>query len=136
MKKLFVILAFSCAAIACGGGGEDAQKKEEGKEEAKAEAAAAPVEETRSPDYEKGLELVAKSDCLTCHKIRETLVGPAYIAVSERYANATPQVIDTLANKIIAGGGGKWGAVAMTPHPQVSKEDATTMVKYILQLKK
>jgi cytochrome c len=44
-------------------------------------------------------------------------------------------VLDTLSDKIIKGGGGRWGAVPMTPHPQVSKEDATTMVKYVLSLK-
>lgn len=131
MKKLFVILAFSCAAVACGGGGNA-----ENKDEAKTDAPAAPAEETKSPEVQKGLELVAKSDCFTCHKIRETLVGPAYVAVSERYANATDKVIDSLATKVIKGGAGNWGTVPMTPHPQVSKEDATTMVKYVLSLKK
>ncbi|HEX8460744.1 MAG TPA: c-type cytochrome [Segetibacter sp.] len=130
MKKLFVILAFSCAAVACGGGGST-----ENKGEAKTDAPA-PVEETKSPEVTKGLELVANSDCLTCHKIRETLIGPAYLSVSERYPNATDQQVDSLALKIVKGGAGKWGQVAMTPHPQISKEDATTMVKYILSLKR
>ena len=130
MKKLFVILAFSCAAVACGGGGET-EKKEEVKT-----AEAAPVEEPKSPEVQKGLELVAQNDCFTCHKVRDPLVGPAYIAVSERYGEATDKVVDSLAGKIIKGGSGNWGQVAMTPHPQVSKEDAATMVKYVLSLKK
>jgi cytochrome c len=132
MKKLFVILAFSCVAVACGGGGSTEKKNE-----AQAtEPAAAPVEETKSPDVQKGLELAAKSDCFTCHKVREKLVGPAYIDVSERYQNASEQTIDTLAGKIIKGGKGRWGEIAMTAHPQIPKEDATSMVKYILSLKK
>jgi hypothetical protein len=40
--------------------------------------AAAPVANDLSanPDYQKGLELIAKSDCLTCHKVSEKLTGP------------------------------------------------------------
>ncbi|NBX11674.1 MAG: hypothetical protein EBR19_05635, partial [Chitinophagaceae bacterium] len=30
------------------------------------------------PVYTKGLGLVAKSDCLTCHKIDDKLIGPSY----------------------------------------------------------
>jgi cytochrome c len=135
MKKLFVILAFSCFAAACGGGNTDtkADQKEESKEEAKAEA---PVVETKDPDIQKGLELAGKSDCFTCHKIREQLVGPAYVAVSERYQNASDLTIDSLASKVITGGTGRWGQVPMSAHPQISKEDATAMVKYVLSLKK
>jgi len=41
-----------------------------------------------------------------------------------------------LANKVIKGGSGKWGDVPMTPHPQLSMDDAKEMVKYVLSLKK
>jgi cytochrome c len=37
-----------------------------------------------------------------------------------------------LADKIIKGGTGNWGEVPMTPHPDVSVEDAKEMAKYIL----
>ena len=49
---------------------------------------------------------------------------------------ATDENIDHLADKIIAGGQGVWGAIPMTPHPTLSKDDAKEMVKYILSLKK
>ena len=39
-----------------------------------------------------------------------------------------------LSDKIIKGGGGVWGEQPMAAHPQVSKADATEMVKYILSL--
>ncbi len=131
MKKLFVILSISCFAVACGGSDSNTPK-EDRKDEAKE---VAKETKTKSPDYEKGLALVAKSDCFTCHKVKETATGPAYEAVAAKYAPASDQVIDTLANKIISGGSGKWGSVPMLAHPQVSKEDATTMVKYVLSLK-
>jgi cytochrome c len=80
-----------------------------------------------------GKQLIAKSDCLGCHNETEKIVGPAYVAVAEKY---TPGEIDYLAGKIIKGGSGVWGDVPMTPHPNLSHEDATEMAKYIMSLKK
>lgn len=87
-----------------------------------------------NPDYDKGLSLVAKSDCFTCHKLREQLVGPSYGAVAAKY-ESTEANINMLADKIVKGGQGVWGTVPMAPHPNISKEDAIQMVKYILLLK-
>ena len=126
MKKITLILSFIVFAVACA--------TEQKKEETAAESKPAVVEEAKDPDVEKGLELVAQSDCLTCHKVSEASVGPAYKLVANKYEK-TDAVIDTLAGKIIAGGSGNWGTVPMTPHPAISKEDARTMVKYILSLK-
>lgn len=91
---------------------------------------------SKDPVYKKGLALVSKSDCLTCHKIEEKLVGPSYREVAEKYADAPNDVITALAEKIIKGGVGNWGNVPMLPHPAISQEDAETMVRYILLLKK
>lgn len=132
MKKLFVILSFSGLGLIYSCGGGDMKNAET---EAREEKAEEMEPEVVNEDYEKGLELVGKSDCFTCHKVTEQAVGPAYQAVADRYEN-TPEVINTLAEKIIAGGAGNWGQVPMTPHPQMSKEDAVAMVKYVLSLKK
>ena len=82
----------------------------------------------------KGAALIEQKDCKTCHKVDMKLVGPAYKEVAAKY-EATEANIDTLANKVIAGGSGHWGEVAMTPHPDLSQDDAKEMVKYILSLK-
>ena len=82
---------------------------------------------------EKVLSLMAKSDCNTCHNVDVKTVGPAYVDVAERYPT-TPEVTDQLVAKIIEGGAGSWGDVPMTPHPDLSEEDARTMVSYILSL--
>ena len=132
MKKLFVILSFTVVAVACGSNDSN-QAKEENKEEAK-EVAKGPA--PKSEDYMKGLELVSKSDCLTCHKVKEKVVGPAYADVAAKYNPATDEVVDKLADKVIKGGAGVWGPIAMPPHPQLSKEDARSMVKYVLEVKK
>lgn len=83
----------------------------------------------------QGLELVAQSDCFTCHKVLEPSVGPAYQAIANRY-DTSENTINTLGQKVIEGGSGNWGPAYMTPHPQLSKKDATLMVQYILSLKK
>lgn len=90
--------------------------------------------DSASNKSEKGSELIAKSDCLTCHKVKEKLVGPAYTAVAEKYP-LTDANINYLSEKIIKGGSGVWGQIAMTPHPAISKADAADMVRYILSLK-
>lgn len=132
MKKLFIILSFSGLAIltSCGSGNDKNAETEARKDEAQAQE-----EPAENPDYEKGLALVGQNDCLTCHKVNEASTGPAYSAVAAKYAN-TPEIIEQLSNKVIKGGSGNWGVVPMTPHPNLSKEDATAMVKYIMTLKK
>lgn len=78
-----------------------------------------------------GSALVAKSDCYTCHKADQALVGPSFAAIAKKYKNQ-PSAADKLAGKVIKGGSGNWGQIPMTPHPQLSKKEATDMVRYVL----
>lgn len=135
MKKILGIMSALLVFTACVGG-----EKKEGSTEATAttevkEVVAAPKPLSENPDYQKGLALIAGSDCLTCHKTSEKLIGPAYKDVAAKY-EATESNIKMLAGKVINGGSGVWGAIPMTPHPQVKEEDAIAMVKYIMLLKK
>ncbi|MCE7073032.1 PA14 domain-containing protein [Dyadobacter sp. CY327] len=77
--------------------------------------------------------LFAKSDCNTCHNQEVKTVGPAYKAIAERYENNDNNK-NALVTKVIKGGAGNWGQIAMSPHPDLKKEDAETMVSYILEL--
>ena len=130
MKKVLGTMAAVILLAACGGSSE---KKTE--ETVAAPAATASNDLSSNPDYTKGLALVAGSDCLTCHKTSEKNIGPAYKDVAAKYEN-TEENVKMLAAKVIKGGSGVWGAVPMTPHPQISEEDAEAMVKYVLLLKK
>ena len=129
MKRIIVPVSL-LFLIACN---NDTKPAEEKKEEP---TAAAPVDITKDPNYSKGLELIAKSDCLTCHSVADKINGPAYQDVATKYASAGDTIVAHLANKILTGGSGVWGEIPMTPHPQLSKEDAESMVKYVLLLKK
>jgi cytochrome c len=125
MRKAMILFSFIASAAACNNSTQEA-------------AAPAKTETTNSqedPKAQKGLDLVAKSDCFTCHKIDEPSTGPSYTAVAAKYPN-NQQVVDSLSGKIIKGGAGNWGTVPMIAHPQISPEDAKSMVEYVLSLKK
>jgi cytochrome c len=132
LKKYLVALSALALIVACSS--NNAEKKE-------SPAAAAPAAEatakdmSANPDYEKGLTLIAKSDCLTCHKTDTKNIGPAYKDVAAKYEN-TEENITLLAGKVIKGGAGVWGQIPMTPHPAMSEADAKQMVKYVLLLRK
>lgn len=83
--------------------------------------------------FSKGQNLIAKSDCKSCHMIDKKSVGPAYIEVAKRYKSNVKEH-DRVARKIITGGAGVWGDHAMSAHPQISEADAALMFKYILGL--
>ncbi len=80
-----------------------------------------------------GRRLIELSDCKACHSIDKKSVGPAYNDIAQKYKGGF-EIEGQLVNKIIKGGGGVWGEQAMAAHPQISKEDAREMVKYILSL--
>ncbi|HEU4902692.1 MAG TPA: ThuA domain-containing protein, partial [Flavisolibacter sp.] len=84
-------------------------------------------------NYNYGKNLIATSDCKACHQLNGKSVGPSFMQVSQKYfGNKT--AISYLANKIITGGNGVWGEHAMSAHPQLSREDATEIVKYVLSV--
>jgi cytochrome c len=133
MKKIIPALLISSILFTGCGGSSSGDKKDETKTEEKKEAA---TDLSSNPDYQKGLALLSKSDCLTCHKVDEKVTGPSYRDVANKYAGTSDTIVTHLANKVRSGGTGVWGEVAMLPHPAVSQEDAEAMVKYILLLKK
>jgi len=122
MKKTFIMIATMGLLSACGGGGASEEKPKV-------------VDITEDPDYKKGVEIVSNSDCFTCHKIDEKNIGPAWRDVANKYAGQDTAV-KYLAAKIIAGGSGVWGQVPMAAHPTFTQEEAETVAKYVLLLKK
>lgn len=84
-------------------------------------------------DIADGKALLSKSDCLACHKVDQKLVGPAYLDVAKKYP-ATEASVTLLCTKVLNGGAGVWGEVAMAPHPALPAADAKKMVQYILSL--
>ncbi|MBG6061732.1 cytochrome c [Flavobacterium sp. CG_9.1] len=82
-----------------------------------------------------GEKLIAKSDCIGCHKLDKKLIGPSYLEIAKKYPQ-TDKNVAYLTGKIIKGGSGVWGAIPMSAHASLKKDDAKSMAIYILSLKK
>ena len=129
MRKIFFILAsVTTILIAC----SDSGNSSETKKDTTANTSSSGATDNSTPH--KGLALVAKSGCFTCHKVAERSTGPSYQEVAARYPN-NQAVVDSLSKKILHGGAGNWGTIPMTANAHVSEPDAKTMVEYILSLK-
>lgn len=79
-------------------------------------------------------DLAKAKNCMACHAVASKLVGPAFKDVAAKYAGQKDAEAK-LAQKVIKGGSGSWGAVPMPANPQVSEADAKTLVKWILTQK-
>jgi cytochrome c len=85
--------------------------------------------------YLAGARLIAKNDCLSCHKINVEAVGPSYKRIAAKY-ELNEGNVENLAHKIMTGGMGQWTTKnAMPPHSSLSTADANEMAKYILSLR-
>lgn len=80
-----------------------------------------------------GKTLMNASDCISCHKEKEKSIGPSYFDIAEKYVS-NQKAPEMLANKIINGGSGNWGEIAMAAHPDLSVTEAKQMADYILSL--
>jgi cytochrome c len=131
---LFLVVGYSLAIPAV----TDASRKmtmAQGNKKPTKKAAAKPnLNKPTAAQLEAGKQLIAKSDCMACHKIDTKLLGPSYKDVAAKYP-ATEANYTLIAQKIIKGGSGTWGQIPMTAHTALSESDAKEMSKYILSLK-
>ena len=73
MKKYFSLLPLLVLFAACGGN-DNSNNTSTAATDSAATAPAATNDVSSNPDYQKGLALVSKSNCFTCHKINEKLI--------------------------------------------------------------
>ena len=122
VKLLICCGAMSLVILSCGG-----NKSE--KPEATSEPAASEVSEA----IKEGEKLVSTSDCNTCHHKTNKIIGPPHLDVAKKY-EFTAANVDTLASRIIKGSMGVWGQIPMSPHADLSTDDAKKMARYVLSL--
>ena len=79
-------------------------------------------------------DLAQQKNCMACHAIDKKLVGPAYKDVAAKYAGQK-DAVDKLAQKVMKGGSGVWGAVPMPANPQVNEAEAKQLVTWVLSQK-
>ena len=123
MKLLICICTISLFLVSCG------EKK---MDQPVTEAAAEPVAEALDL-IKEGEQLVAQSDCKTCHHPVNKIIGPGHTEVAKKY-EFTEANVKLLADHIIKGSVGVWGEIPMNPHPDLSVEDAEKMARYVLSL--
>jgi glucose/arabinose dehydrogenase/cytochrome c551/c552 len=80
-----------------------------------------------------GKQLTQTLDCKSCHKEADKSIGPSFLQVAQKYAK-DPKATTYLAQKIIKGGSGVWGDVAMSAHPTLAQSDVNSIVTWILSL--
>lgn len=80
-----------------------------------------------------GQALMLKSDCQSCHQTSAKSIGPSFTEISTKYQKDAA-ALNFLSAKVINGGGGVWGEVAMPAHPTMSKADAQKIVQWVLSL--
>ena len=128
IKKLIFFSCISLITSACGSKSETQKAEDYGTPQVES----APIKVSEDL-VAQGAALVKKSDCTTCHHAINMLVGPAHTDVAKKY-EFTNENIEMLADRIIKGGSGVWGQVIMTPHPDISRDDALKMARYVLSL--
>lgn len=146
MKKVLVVLVLSAVIAACGGNSKSdkasgadsatvanqtAKQAEPNVDTNVTKTGTEPATGTVAP----GAKLMAASDCNTCHKENEKVIGPALKDIAAKYP-PTQSNIDSLTAKVIKGGSGHWGTVPMAAHANLPVADVKEMVKYVLSLKK
>jgi len=82
---------------------------------------------------EPGLAMMRRTTCFACHTARNASAGPPYELVAQKY-QGDDSARERLANKIISGGAGVWGAKPMPPHPQHTLSETRQMVDWVLSL--
>ena len=86
------------------------------------------------PQFSSEIEkLVTSRQCLACHQVDKTSVGPAYLDVAMKYRGKADEAA-RLQAKLKTGGGGVWGEVPMPPQIAVSDAEGETLIRAILGL--
>jgi cytochrome c len=76
-------------------------------------------------------ELARSKNCMACHAAEKKLIGPSYKDIAAKYVS-DKDAVAKLSKKVREGGVGVWGQIPMPATPQVSEDEANTLVKWVL----
>ena len=86
-------------------------------------------------DIPAGLSRMKESDCFACHAVDHQVVGPALVAIAEKYRGKSGAAEASI-QRVLKGATGVWGQVAMLPHPQHTADEISMMVAWIYSREK
>ena len=78
-------------------------------------------------------DLAKTKNCMACHAVDKKMVGPAFKDVAAKYAGQK-DAEKQLAQKVIKGSSGVWGAIPMPPN-NVTEKEAQSLVQWVLSQK-
>ena len=84
-------------------------------------------------DSEEMIELAWDSGCFNCHDVDQTVRGPAWRSVAERYRDDSG-AFERLRITVRDGGSGNWGEDRMSPNRRVPMEDIDRLLAWLLAL--
>ena len=80
-----------------------------------------------------GITRMKQSDCFNCHAAEQKIVGPSLVEIATKYRGQSG-ALELLTKKVREGGSGVWGPVPMLPHPQLTDDEITIMLRWMLAL--
>jgi cytochrome c len=81
-----------------------------------------------------GLALAQQQNCMSCHSVTRSFMGPALHEVAAKYAGREDAAL-YLKHKILDGSTGVWGPVPMPANTQLTPDQAATLAAWVLTLK-
>ena len=80
-----------------------------------------------------GLSAIRASDCFNCHHATQKLIGPSFNDIAIRYQD-DPAAFDQSVSRVISGSSKVWGEIPMLPHPNLTREEVGSMIRWIYAL--
>jgi cytochrome c len=81
-----------------------------------------------------GLALAQQQNCMSCHSVTRSFMGPALHDVAAKYAGRD-NASTYLKRKILDGSAGVWGPVPMPANTQLTSDQAAALASWVLTLK-
>lgn len=78
------------------------------------------------------LSLMASSNCFTCHKAKEKLIGPSFEEIANQYS-PTPENKEYLTQKIRMGSTGVWSDEIMPAQPELKTDQIMQMLEWVFK---
>lgn len=80
------------------------------------------------------LHSMMASNCMNCHAFTSKLIGPSFSEISTRYSSSadTAEII----KRVREGSKGIWGDIVMPTHHELSEQETSKMVQWILKFNK
>jgi cytochrome c len=81
-----------------------------------------------------GLALAQQQNCMSCHSVTRSFMGPALHDIAAKYAGRE-DAATYLKHKILDGSAGVWGPVPMPANTQLTPDQAASLASWVLTLK-